>query len=297
MDEQAVGRRNKETVRTFFRRLEEENIAGFLELFARDGRQLNPYASGFFPEAVDGIDSLREYWEPVPRRFDGLRFTIDELRATEDPRLVFVRYRGRLGLPDGGVYENDDYSTFRFDTDGKISEYVEIFNPIVAARAFGLMDEPADEPSVRSQEDPVANVVAQFFAAVDDGDWAGASQLMTNPFHLDYTSFGAESARELAPETVLEGWQQVLPGFEHTHHQIGNLRIEMRSKDAEARSYVTATHQIGERVWTVVGSYEVSLRRSGSTWKLSGLRFLFKYQTGDLELAAEASQRAESQLS
>ena len=39
-----------------------------------------------------------------------------------------------------GFYENNYYSTFTFDEEGKITEYVEIFNPIVAARGFGLLD-------------------------------------------------------------------------------------------------------------------------------------------------------------
>lgn len=72
--------------------------------------------------------------------FDAMRFTIDELLATEDPDVVFVRYRGEIDLEGGaGVYRNAYYSTFRFDDAGRITEYVEIFDPVVAAKAFGLL--------------------------------------------------------------------------------------------------------------------------------------------------------------
>ena len=71
-----------------------------------------------------------------------MRFPIDELLATEDPTIVFVRYRGEIQLKDdAGVYENNYYSTFRFNADGKIAEYVEIFDPVVAARGFGVLDQ------------------------------------------------------------------------------------------------------------------------------------------------------------
>lgn len=133
--------KNKESVRQFFTHLEEENIERFVEMFAKDGEQINPYASGIFPEGAKGHDELLAYWNPVPENFDGMEFIIDELLGTEDSKTVFVRYTGKIKLKeDAGFYENQYYSTFKFNDEGKITEYVEIFNPIVAAKAFGLTD-------------------------------------------------------------------------------------------------------------------------------------------------------------
>ena len=134
--------RNKATVQSFFRALESEDIAGAVALFADDGVQTNPYTGGVFPTGASGKEELLAYWTPVPANFDGMRFPIDELLATEDPNLVFVTYSGEITLKDGaGHYRNRYYSTFRFNADGKITEYVEIFDPVVAARAFGLLDQ------------------------------------------------------------------------------------------------------------------------------------------------------------
>lgn len=134
--------KNKETVKLFFRFLEEENIQAFVDLFAQNGRQINPYHSNIFPEGAEGKASLLAYWEPVPVRFDGMKFHIHELMAMEDPSVTFTRYRGEIKLKNNaGVYANEYYSTFRFDEQGKIVEYVEIFNPIVAAKGFGLLDQ------------------------------------------------------------------------------------------------------------------------------------------------------------
>lgn len=136
-----IGTRNKATVKQFFQLLEEEDIAAFVNLFAVDGKQINPYASGLFPEGATGREELMAYWSPVPDNFDGMEFQIEEIYAMEDPTIVFVNFKGRIKLKnDAGYYENDYYSTFKFSESGLIAKYVEIFNPIVAARAFGLID-------------------------------------------------------------------------------------------------------------------------------------------------------------
>ncbi len=138
----AVATRNKATVRAFFKALENEDIAGLIGLFADDGVQRNPYNAGLFPAGARGREELMAYWSPVPGNFDRMRFPIDEVLATEDPSVVFVRYRGDITLKDGaGSYRNNYYSTFRFNPMGEIEEYVEVFDPVVAARGFGLLDQ------------------------------------------------------------------------------------------------------------------------------------------------------------
>ena len=112
------------------------------QLFADDAQHINPYASGLFPEGASGKEAIRDYWTPVFPNFDGMAFTIEQLYAMEDPTMVFVKYTGSIKLKNGGgLYQNDYYSTFTFNAEGLITEYVEIFNPIVAARGFGMMDQ------------------------------------------------------------------------------------------------------------------------------------------------------------
>jgi hypothetical protein len=142
----------------------------------------------------------------------------------------------------------------------------------------------------------ITNVVQGFFEAVDTRNWDAAEALMTNPFHLDYSSYGAGPAADLAPTDILSGWQSVLPGFDATHHQLGPLIIEETGDRAQVRAYVTADHQIagaenGE-VWTVYGSYVLTLTKEGSDWRLRGNTFQFKFQTGNTDLPALAQSRA-----
>lgn len=139
--DQTTAINNKTTVKAFFKALENENVDQLVALFAPNGVQINPYASGLFPEGAKGKEAIRNYWTPVFTNFDGMNFPIEELYAMEDPTIVFVKYKGNIKLKNAaGFYENEYYSTFKFNDLGLIVEYVEIFNPIVAARGFGLID-------------------------------------------------------------------------------------------------------------------------------------------------------------
>lgn len=136
-----IGEKNKETVRAFFKAIENENAREIANLFAENGKQVNPYHSDLFPKGAEGKNAIEAYWKPVFPNFDGMTFPIEEIYALEDPNMVYVKYTGNIKLKNNtGVYANNYYSIFRFNEEGKILEYVEIFNPIVAARGFGLID-------------------------------------------------------------------------------------------------------------------------------------------------------------
>ena len=137
----SISEKNKKTVRQFFTALEEENVDNIVKLFAKNAKHINPYHSEIFPRGANGNEAIREYWTPVFPNFDGMEFPIEEIYAMEDPAIIYVKYKGVIKLKNNaGYYKNDYYSTFKFNDSGKIIEYVEIFNPITAAKGFGLLD-------------------------------------------------------------------------------------------------------------------------------------------------------------
>ncbi|PSW17198.1 nuclear transport factor 2 family protein [Photobacterium sanctipauli] len=136
----SLAEQNKQRVRDFFAAIEAENPEAIAALFAEDGLHINPYHSGVFPTGAKGREGIKAYWAPTFPNFDGMAFPIHELYAMEAGDKVFVRYTGRIKLKNsGGWYENEYYSTFKFNSNGEITEYVEIFNPVVAAKGFGLL--------------------------------------------------------------------------------------------------------------------------------------------------------------
>ena len=133
---QTVANQNKEVVDTFFIALETQNFELLKEIFAVNGRQLNPYVPEGFPASFEGAEGIYKQYSSLPGLFGQMRFP-RVLFATEDPQFIFVKFRGVIEIKAGGTYENDYLGTFRLEN-GKIVEYTEYFNPIVMARAFGI---------------------------------------------------------------------------------------------------------------------------------------------------------------
>src|SRR5438034_1951790 len=131
-----IQQRNMETVKKFLSLLEQEQIEEFLDLFAPDGIQFNPYASGLFPDTVKGKEALAAYWKPVPGNFEGMQFPIEEIFPMENPAHVLVKYKGIIKLKNNAGYYNNDYlCLFKFNEQGKIIEYYEYFNPVTVIKA------------------------------------------------------------------------------------------------------------------------------------------------------------------
>ncbi len=153
----------------------------------------------------------------------------------------------------------------------------------------------ADTQDINTEQD-ISNAVLRFFASVDAQDWSQTAASMTAPFQLDYSSFGAGPAAALDPSDIVTGWRSILPGFDFTHHQLGPLDISVAGDAAVVASDVTATHFVdGETngsIWTVFGRYTVEVAKDDTGWRLSGLTFHFKFQTGNLELPSIAQERA-----
>ena len=79
-----------------------------------------------------------------------------------------------------------------------------------------------------------------------------------------------------------------MPLFNSTNHQISNFLIDENENSATVFCYGTATHyfpnESGKNVWTVVGTYDFDLVKIHSEWKVTKMKFNFKYQDGNIDL-------------
>jgi len=127
---------NKKVVDTFFVALETQQFDLLKEVFATDGKQLNPYAPDGFPKSFDGAEGIFKQYSGLTVSFGQMRFP-RTIYATEDPDFFFVQFRGEIEIKAGGKYENDYLGTFKLKN-GKIIEYTEYFNQLVMAKAFNI---------------------------------------------------------------------------------------------------------------------------------------------------------------
>jgi uncharacterized protein len=127
---------NRKVVDSFFVALETQQFHRLREVFAENGRQLNPYAPQGFPKSFDSAEAIYKQYSGVSQHFGRMKFP-RRILATEDPNFFFVQFKGEIDIKAGGRYENDYIGTFRLEN-GKILEYTEYFNPVTMAKVFGI---------------------------------------------------------------------------------------------------------------------------------------------------------------
>src|SRR5258708_15062591 len=81
---------NKAIVDQFFIALETQNFGLLKEIFADNGRQLNPYVPEGFPKSFDGREGIYQQYSSLPQLFGRMEFP-RTLLATEDPDFIFVK--------------------------------------------------------------------------------------------------------------------------------------------------------------------------------------------------------------
>ncbi|MEL6538378.1 MAG: nuclear transport factor 2 family protein [Bacteroidota bacterium] len=149
----------------------------------------------------------------------------------------------------------------------------------------------------QDMNNPNATVVG-LFVATDQQNWEQVAASFHTEVVLDYSSMNGSPAATLSPQQIVEAWQGVLPGFEHTHHQLGNFITSEDGQTATVFCYGTATHYLPDEqgnVWLVVGSYDFDLVKTESgAWKITTMTFHFKYQDGNQSLPEKAIARAKS---
>ena len=133
--------KNIETVRKFINLFEQKKFSEIIELFTTDGEMILPYHSGLFPSKTVGKKNIYDSYINIAKNFDELKFPIEEIMSFEDPNKVAVKLSGKLKFKNkAGSYNNNYLFLFYFNEHGKILELYEYFNPVIAAKAFGLMD-------------------------------------------------------------------------------------------------------------------------------------------------------------
>lgn len=131
-----ISTKNRKIVNDFFVALETQQFDILKEIFAENGRQLNPFSPEGFPKSFDGAEGIYKQYSGLTAHFGQMKFP-RQIFATEDPDFFFVQFKGEIGIKAGGTYENDYIGTFKLK-DGKIIEYTEYFNQVVMAKAFGI---------------------------------------------------------------------------------------------------------------------------------------------------------------
>jgi hypothetical protein len=141
----------------------------------------------------------------------------------------------------------------------------------------------------------IIETVNKLFISVDNRDWEEVTRIFYDTVLLDYTSMAGGVPANLSSKQIIDSWKNVMPGFDKTHHQVGNYIVEKDSKVCKVFCYGTATHYLvnesGNNLWTVVGSYNFELKTYDNQWRISMMKFNLKYMDGNNQLPGLAQAK------
>jgi ketosteroid isomerase-like protein len=111
-------------------------IKEWVDLFTEDGILDFPYGPADFPKQVKGKKELYEYMKNFPLHFK-VAFENLHFHGTEDPTLVIAEFTSNgHALATGKPYLQKYISVVTTTPEGKISRYVDFWNPMVALEAL-----------------------------------------------------------------------------------------------------------------------------------------------------------------
>ena len=141
-------------------------------------------------------------------------------------------------------------------------------------------------------KDPI-QVVVDMFVSTDQRSWTEVQQCFYQEVEMDYSSMNGAPVTSLTPEQIVGNWKSILPGFTHTHHQLGNIKSTLHETRAEVFCYGTASHYLedkGGSVWIVIGTYDFQLILDEGAWKIKSMKFNYKFQDGNVALPQKAME-------
>ena len=142
------------------------------------------------------------------------------------------------------------------------------------------------------ENENIVSVVTAVFNGADEKNWAKIENAFAPEVLLDYTSMSGGEPVKLSPQQITGAWKQLFPGMDRTHHAISNFNIAVQDGEASVYAEGIANHFMDGKVWTVEGTYEVKLVRSGAGWAITAFKFNLEKQSGDTQMPGRARQRA-----
>lgn len=147
------------------------------------------------------------------------------------------------------------------------------------------------------EQQDIIGTISAIFNGSDERNWLKVENSFAQDVTLDYTSMAGGKPSNQSPKEITNAWKALLPGFQSTHHQIGNFTVNVNGNVATVHHHGLALHYLpnetGRNIWVVVGSYDFTLEKSDADhWKVRSMKFNLQKQEGNLDLPKLAQQKA-----
>ncbi|MCG8383956.1 MAG: nuclear transport factor 2 family protein, partial [Cytophagales bacterium] len=151
------------------------------------------------------------------------------------------------------------------------------------------------KPTINTGTDKkaVQDVAETLFKEVDNRAWEKVINTMADSVYTDYTALGGDAGFK-SPQTIVEGWQSLLPGFERTVHNPHNFAVWIAGDRATATLDAIATHYLDNDYWTVFVGYDTEYVKGNDGWKLARIDISLYSQAGNQSLPQAAAENVKN---
>ena len=139
----------------------------------------------------------------------------------------------------------------------------------------------------------IGAVCVRFAWCLDDRRWDDLEAMFAPAVDVDYTDLFGGGAVKATPGELVAASRRLLETLDRTQHFVAGHLVSGQGDQATCRSQVIATHayaaaRLGDRIWTVGGSYTMELARTAAGWLITGLRFTLSWSSGNHEIVRQS---------
>ncbi|MEM9037800.1 MAG: nuclear transport factor 2 family protein [Actinomycetota bacterium] len=134
-----------------------------------------------------------------------------------------------------------------------------------------------------TERDDIIETITRLFWHTDHHEWDEVEAVFAARVHLDYTSLQGGEPAELAPTEIVAGWSEHFATVPAHQHLVANHLVQVDGERATVTAQFIASHQYGERLWTLGGDYRFGLQRRADGWRIDAMTMTAVWQQpGDL---------------
>jgi hypothetical protein len=159
---------------------------------------------------------------------------------------------------------------------------------------WGMSQELADRAAI-------TDTVTRMGWCLDRRDWDSLKALFTKQVYTDYTALWGGEPQEATVDELLAtdkqgSWRRTMDGLEATQHLITNILVDLDGDEARATANVVGVHRLvnphGSPLWTVGGTYDLRLVRTGDGWRIRAITQGLTWVEGNQQVLFRAAMRA-----
>ncbi|MFC0434900.1 nuclear transport factor 2 family protein [Kutzneria buriramensis] len=134
----------------------------------------------------------------------------------------------------------------------------------------------------------ITETVTRMGRHIDRADWPALAEVLAPEIALDYSSLYGGAPHRVSRDELVGRMTRFVAALDMVQHLILGVLATVDGDKAIAAANVVAVHRkathLGNPLWTVAGTYDFGLVRTGDGWQIDALRLTVLWADGNQHL-------------